>query len=357
MLKRLGLIFTSGLFKLCLVALAISGAGWITFGTPDTIKRAAGENKIYDSAETDIVQSVKQETQGDGGRLPLDNPELEQAAKDAFPNKFLSQSGESIIDGFYGWLQGKTEQPEFSVDVSGAKQTFANGIGDYAQRRYDSLPACTLAELQNLTPEVQPLEVSCRIPGLVGSEVRDQVIAEIQNNKDFAGDTAFTPEDLPKDEQGKTITQNLAFAPKLYSLLKTLPWILGVLSLLLATAVLFLSQSKRRGLKSIAVTLFGTGLFLLIGPLLLNWIFGQMNNPAGTALQIGIFNMIRSLVNSYTSELIKFSATYTVIGLALLLSLWYQARTRKSVHPTEAGPPTQAQFPTASTSTEDKKFQ
>lgn len=356
MLKRFGLIFSSGLLKLALLSLALMGAGWLVFSTPDNIKKAAEESGLYDSAVTDILENAKQEARGSDTQLPLDDPELEQAAKDAFPSELLSRNSESIIDGIYGWLQGKTDEPEFSVDLNDAKQTFASGIGDYAQRRYESLPACTLQQLRGLSPNIEPFEVTCQAPGLSGAMVREKVLAEIQNNQGYLDDTNFTADDLPKDKQGRTATQNLAAAPAVYSLLRVLPWILGLESILLALVVLFWSDTKRRGLRTIGLTILGAGLFLLIGSWLLNWIFQRMNNPSGEALETSLISMIRSLVSAYNSALTKFSAAYIVGGLGILGTLWYLGRTRKSVHPTMANSPS-SQMPNtnADSTTEDNK--
>jgi hypothetical protein len=328
MLKRFGLILSSGLLKITLFSLALAGAGWMTFGTPDNLKKAADESKLYDSAVTNVLDAAKQDAQSQTDtQLPLDDPKLEQVAKDAFPPELLSKNSGSIIDGFYAWLQGKSESPQFSVDLTQAKQQLATGVADYAKQRYEGLPPCTIQQLQAIDPNnVDAFEVNCRVPGLASDTVYQRVLGEIQNSDGFLQDTTFTADDLPKDEQGRSVTDNLAAAPDLYNLFKSLPWILGILSVLFGVGVLFLSETKRRGLRSLGITLLGTGIFLLIGSWLIGWAFKQINNTQGDAFQNSLIDALSSLVNTYNGNLLKFVLAYILVGAGILLALWYQNR-------------------------------
>ncbi len=325
MVKKFLLVASSSLLKITLFSLALTGAGWMVFGTSDKIKQAAEENSLYDSAVEIVLENAKEEALSGNEQLPLDNPEIQAAAENAFPPELLSQNSGSIIDGFYTWLAGETPTPQFSVDLTDAKQRFADGVGDYAVKRYEALPPCTFAQLQTLSPDVDPFSVDCRPPGLLGSTIRERVVTEILNSEEFLKDAVFTAEDLPKDEQGRTIAQNFEAAPDVFSALRLLPWILGISSLLLATAVLFLSEDKRKGLRRIATTLLGTGAFLAVGSLLITYLFNQMNQPED-AFQSSAAGVAKSLAGEYNAALMQFYIVYIAVGAGILLTLWYQNR-------------------------------
>ena len=335
MLKRLGFIVSSGLLKVTLFSLALAGAGWMTFNSPENIKQAANDSNLYDSAVTNVLDSAKQEAEGQNSQLPLDDPRIEAAAKNAFPPELLSQNSESIIDGVYGWLEGKTDQPQFSVDLQDAKQNFSNEVADYAQTRYEALPPCTFEQLRGLSAEVEPFEVDCKVPGLTGTAIRDKVFSSILGSEEFLKDTTFTFDDLPKDEQGRSVTQNLAAAPDIFKLLGTLPWILGILAVIFAIGGLFFAENKRRGLKSIAITLLSTGIFLFISSLLVSWSFKQVNSTSQNPFEASLVGALITLVDKYNDALLKFIVIYVVIGAGILLSLWYQNRTNKTIHETD----------------------
>lgn len=324
MFKRFARILSSSFLKISLFTLALAGATWMTFSTPDAIKQAADDSNIYQTAVDNILDTAKKNIRSQDAQLPIDQPEIEQAAREAFPADLLSKNSGSIIDGFYAWLQGKTEQPEFSVNLSEAKQSFASGAADYAVKRYESLPPCTLAQLRTLDAEVDPFSVDCRPPGLASVSVRQEVIDKILGSPEFLADTNFTAEDLPKDEQGRTVTENLSKAPDAYNVLRTLPWILGLLSAVFGIGVFLLSDTKKQGIKSIGITLLGTGLFIGIGALLADWTFKQVNSQAKEPFADSLISITTSLIQSVNGNLLKFYASYILLGTVILLSLWYQ---------------------------------
>lgn len=326
MLKRLGRFLSSSFLKLSLFLLALTGAGWMTFGTPNAIKQATDDSNIYQATVDTILESAKQSAKDQSTQLPIDQPEIEQAARDAFPADLLSKNSTVIVDSVYGWLQGKTDQPTFSVDLTEAKQNFANGVADYAVRRYESLPPCTVAQLRTLNTEVDPFKVECRPPGLVSASVRQEVLDKILASPEFLADTSFTAADLPKDEQGRTVTENLSRAPDAYSLMRSLPWLLTALVIVLGLGVLYLSDTKRQGLRSIGITLLGTGLFLGIGALLITWSFDQMNHQPKESFNDSLVRAATSLMTTFNENLLKFYVSYIVMGIIILANLWYQNR-------------------------------
>lgn len=330
MIKKFGLLFSSGLLKITLVSLALAAAGWATFGSPDAIKQGAAENGLYENIITNILEDAKQNAGGQDTQLPVDRPEIEQAAKDAVSSEELKKNGETVIDSFYGWLQGTTQQPEFSLDFNEAKNRFATNVADYAQSRYEGLPECTLEQLQSLTPDVDPLTVECRAPNISGSVVRERVLQSILSSNEFSQDASFTSNDLPKDENGNTFTEVYSGAPDTYKLLGSLPWILGLLSIILGLGVLLLSENKRKGLRSIGVSLLGTGLFLAIGAWIISLVFKYMNSQVRDPFQLSITGIMKTLVDTYNGTVLKYAAAYVLLGAVILLSMWYQRRQQKS---------------------------
>lgn len=326
MFRRFAYLTSSGLLKLSLFTLALAGAGWMTFGTPDAIKQAADEGGLYGGAVTNILENAKKDAESSTTYLPLDDPEIEKAARDAFPPDLLKQQGESVIDGVYAWLRGETDKPAFSIDLTEAKQRFATNVGNYAQRRYESLPPCTLQQLRTLSTDVDPFTVECQAPGVSGATVNETVQREILQSDQFLEDTNYTAEDLPKDPQGRTAFDNLESAPEMYRLLGTLPVLLGIVSVVTAIGVMLLAEDKRRGLKAIGVTLLGTGIFLGLGALIISWSFNQMNGVSGEAFQDSLIATVRALTSTYNANLLKFYLTYILVGAAIIVTLRYQKR-------------------------------
>jgi hypothetical protein len=250
------------------------------------------------------------------------------------PSEFIQSNSESFIDSLYAWLSGKTEQPQFTVDLTEAKQKLIDGVAAAAQNRYEGLPICTLEQVRSLGTDIDPFNAPCQPPGLASSAVQEKVRTELASNQEFLKDTVLTAEDLPKDEQGRTVTDNLAAAPDAYNLAKSLPWLLALVSLLLAAAVVFLSDTKLRGLRSIGITLLGTGIFLFIGSFLITYAFNQANKPGklvqeGNDFNANIIAGLQSMSDSFNSALMRFYIAYILIGAGILLALWFRNRGQK----------------------------
>lgn len=320
MFKRFLLISSSALLKLTLFSLALAGAGWMVFGTPNKIKQAADDSGLYSSAVDSVLETTKKQALQDNSALPLDQPELVQVAKNAFPPELLSKNSETIINGFYSWLKGDTASPQFSVDLTQAKQDFANGVGDYAVKRYEALPACTYAQLRTMDTNVDPLSVNCRPPGLLSTTVGEKVRSELLGSDGFLKDTTFTANDLPKAENGKTLAENMSAAPTVFTAFRLMPWVLSLLGLLFATGVLLLSKDKRQGLKTVSITLIGTGIFLMLGSLLISYLFNKMNQPKDT-FGASAASVAKTLTADYNSALMRFYIVYIVLGIAILIAL------------------------------------
>lgn len=330
-MKKFGRFLSSGLLKLSLLVLAFSGAAWLTFSTPENIKKAANESNIYSSAVDNILDSAKKDALKGDANLPLDQPEVIAAAKAAFPPELLSSSSETIIDGVYDWLGGKTDKPQFAVDLTDAKQKLAVGLADYAQKRYEALPVCSTTQLRNLSPDVDPYALECKPPTLSSSTVRQQVLDKILLSPDFLKDTTFTADDLPKDEQGRNVTENLEPARNVFQASRLMPWLAGLIALLCAIAVVFWSDTKKQGLKSVGITLVGTGLFIGIGAYLIAWTFDQANKQQGSSFQQSLVSALKSLVGSFNSGLMKFYVSFVAIGAMVLLALWFQNRQNNTI--------------------------
>lgn len=335
MFKKFLLLSSSGLLKITLFTLALVAAAWMTFSTSGAPKKALEQSGVYDDVVKTVLDETQKSVEQEGGDIPVNEPQIQAAVSKAFPPEFLQQNVEGVIDGIYAWLHGDTEAPEFTIDITAAKQTVVAGAADYAVSRFEGLPVCTLDQLRALGTNIDPFNAPCRPPGLTSAQVRSEAEAQLANQDEFLKDTVITADDLPKDEQGKTATQNLEAAPGIFQMLAWVPWVLALLALLFALGVLFLSESKRKGIKSIGVTLVGVGVFLLIGTLLISYLFNQANQPGrlvqeGNAFSANIVRGLQSIIDTYNQTVMKYYIVYILLGGGTLLVLWFQNRDNKN---------------------------
>lgn len=331
-LKALGRVISSVFLKLSLLVFALAFSFVAVLGAPDTLKQGLKDNNIYDQAVGLALDAAEKPGQEDAdsqlGSLPLDEPEVRQAAQSAFPADTLETWGGQIIDGFYGWIEGKTEKPEFQIDMTAQKQAFAQNIADAAEQKAMSLRPCTRQEaLQLARQEIDLFNLPCRPPIDLASE-KQRLVSEIENNNNFFGDNVITSEDLVSDptQQEQFKTHPL---PTIFQSAKRLPVIAVVIALLSAACLLWLSDDKRRGFRKVGLVFVSSGAFLLVMTLLFGYLFNQANGPDSLSklpgaetggLQAPLMEVMKYLLDVFNNKVITITLIYLLIGAGLLLA-------------------------------------
>ena len=175
--------------------------------------------------------------------------------------------------------------------------------------------------------------MSCLPPGLNIDEQRQSLVNQIANNKEFLGDPVITANNLPKDAQGRTVEQRLKRVPQAYQLAVLLPWVLGASGLLCGAVWLLLFEDKRKGSKAISTTLIGTGVFLLVSTLLINFVFNKLNQSklVGGDLQAAMARVAKDLSQQVNRNILVFGGVY--LGLGLILFAVLKLTAPKHLHP------------------------
>ncbi len=160
----------------------------------------------------------------------------------------LQKVAESVIDGFYNWLNGQDKKVEFSVDLSVTKATFVDAIVSYARNKVSTLADCSPAQLQQ---ETDIFSIACKPP----TAVIDQSEADLRkqlNSDEFFPDTVVTdktvfnsdtksPTDLRFDEQNSDVPYYFGQARQIFT------WLM-ILAVALAFFVAFLGKNIRKGI-------------------------------------------------------------------------------------------------------------
>ncbi len=268
--RRTLVIVAASVFTL-LLFLTILATAVAVIVTPDHLKGWFKDSGAYTNFVDAALKSLPHDTsKGEGDDL-LAQPGGQAAAKKAFPPELLQRSAENFIDGTFAWLEGDTAKPTFSIDLSGAKQAFATGIGDYALQRYTALPLCTPGQVL-ATDDI--LSVPCRVQGVDITPAINQKVQEIATGKELLEKPVITPETLESNSgetPQKPFYETMSELPKAYQFSKVIPYIVGGLAILSAVVIIFASTTKRSGLKRIAIPLLVGAALLFISMLVINF--------------------------------------------------------------------------------------
>ncbi|MDZ7744443.1 MAG: hypothetical protein U5K77_01635 [Candidatus Saccharibacteria bacterium] len=340
--RKLGRILSAIVLKLSLVGFAVAFALLAVIGTPEPLKTSLGQSGVYSAAVDSVIEASAEETDQS---LPLDEPAIQQAARDAFNPWLLEQSAHRMIDGLYAWLEGDTDEIEFTIDLSDAKALFIERVADYAEQRVNNLRPCTQAEAFQLAQQdsIDPFELDCR-PPVVISQYRDDIIRELEQSEDFLDDPVITAESLA-DQEGATTNEPWQEAPAAFQRLQWMPLATGLFAFAAAVFLIALHANRRSGLRQVSMIIFSTGVLVLISALVLDYLIrhniaqGMLFDMQDTVLQGALVSTSVALYGYFSRAFILISAIYLMSG-AISLGIFWLLRKPKNT-PDTSQPPRQ----------------
>jgi hypothetical protein len=310
-------------------------------GSPTPVKHLLAESGIYNSVVGSALDQA-QKSSGDSNDVSLSDPAIKKAAKESFTPQVVQQSSEKAINGVYDWLNGKTTQPEFNVDLTNVKATFAEKVGKAAEERAATLPTCTTAPTST-----DPFSVTCLPRGVTPAQIGAQAKNDVLSSQGFLEHPNITADSIKNSDTNQSVFNGqLKDAPKQYQRVKKTPYILAILTILTTVGIVFLSVSRRQGIKHVGRILITTGLIMLVFAWVLNRVAihnvipkMQLDNKV---LQADIQKMSTDLVHNIDQNYVAFGGTYAVLGILAIAGALWIGRNPKSAAPTATESPESA---------------
>lgn len=323
------------------------------FGNPARVKSLLSESKVYDKAVSAVLNNAQRdaETNGTASDVSLQDPAVQAAAKQAFSPQLLEKTANTFIDANYAWLQGKTSTPQFNIDLTSAKQDFANRVGQYVQTRLAGLPVCTAAQQAALQIPVDSLSVSCR-PATLDPKTEGARITSEVNSSDFLSKPVLTPDTLGRDQSSqnkKPYYLQASKLPQIYRLAQKAPLILGAIALLSALLIIITAPERRRGWRRIGAVFLAAGIVLIASKFIADVAVHRLEQ---TKSHDGIVSQLQQprndVLNKAEAELVQANLIAGVIFVVLAVAIFgglYQTRESKPRKPivTREVPPPQRQ--------------
>jgi hypothetical protein len=341
---------------LLLLATAVNFSILRIVGSPGPVKQILSESGIYNSVVGNALDQAKKSS-GGSSEVSLTDPAIKNASEESFNPHVVQDSSEKVIDGVYGWLDGKSSKPDFSIDLSDAKNNFAEKVGQAAKTKAATLPVCTSAPTTT-----DPFSATCIPPGVTPAQVGEQAKNDVLKGQGFlehpvvtansfksatGNDSVFDGKlkNAPKQFQrakktpfilaGLTILAMLAIV--FLSATKKTPFILAGLTILAMLAIVFLSATKRKGLRHVGITLALVGALMLAIAWGLNRVVAQNITPKIIVENKVLQNSVRTLATDLAHRIDQnywiFGIAYTLLGLILIISTLFIGRNRSKKEP------------------------
>lgn len=298
---------------------------------PDKIETWLADSGIYDH----VVPALLSQAQDDAGKngtsisVSLKDPNVQAAAQSAFTSDVLRTSTNKFIDSNYDWLSGKTTKPEFTIDLTQAKQSFADKVGEYVQKHLAGLPACTPDQLAKIQIPVDPSTVSCRPGSLDPATEGKRVADEVANNSDFLEKPVITADTLNQDSNnpGEPYYQKLKNLPKFYQNTQKLAGFLALIAIICMVGIIFIHPSRRKGVRRIGTTFVVAGVLLIATKLVSDALTNRVENAvltSGTKNQLDapFTKFLHTVESQLTQSNMIFGIIFVIIGVAILVYLF-----------------------------------
>lgn len=346
--KKLALGVLSPLFIFLLFATAFD-IGFVGTAThPTTVKRLISESGLYSS----LIPSVLQQTESINtsvGTISATDPAIQKAATSAISPQFVKQNTETAIDSVYKWLDGSIAQPDFKIDLSGAKTSFAENAAAAVQQKLSGLPVCTTAQTAVLSQNGQfdAINAACLPRGITPQSAAAQVKDSIAGGKGFLENPTLSASDIKNSGSNQSVfSDQLKQAPKQYQRAKKTPLILSILTVLTGVGIVFLSSSWQKGLRHVGINLVVIGLLMLAFSYALNRAVSTKVVPQikvnNAILQQDIRNLATDLSQQVDRNYWIFGGLYTVFGVGGIAAAEIFRRRQPSSHTVADNSPPEA---------------
>jgi len=326
-LKNFAVYLLSSLLFLVLVLTVFATNINVIFAKPAKIETWFDQSGMYDGLVNAAIKKAKTSNSDNGsGGISLSDVAVQQAAKSAFSTQTIKTDVNKFIYGNYTWLEGKVAKPSFVIDLSGSKQLFAQQVGQYVTANLARVPVCTYAQSLNYLNS-DPLTTTCR-PSNVSAGSEGAKITEKLSGPTFISNTMISAETFGNSSttgKNKPYYNKFSQAPKIYQWATKAPMILGLLAFVSALGIVFMSRSRREGLRRVATTLAFVGIIFIVGKFVVEALSKTLEktlfkNSASDVSSVKV--QLTALINLFESEITKvflyFGITFIIIAALII---------------------------------------
>jgi hypothetical protein len=286
---------------ICLLGGAVSASLYLAFHAPDHLEQWTTKSNLAQSFSATIAQQAETLANGNAnaGDSALSGPIIQRAVRSAFPTSQLQQDIATVIASNYDWLQAKTVAPDFSIDLTSNKATFANAIAAYIKTRVNSLPICSTSTLLQLTT-FDPLASSCRPQNLSANTIANEVSQQLVSSTAYLATPVLTAASFtPK---GSTpYYRSFARAPQIYGDTTYVLIVFAAATIALVGLLLVALPGWRRGTRRVAGTFTIAAILLAAGSLLSDKIVSALQHnvlqSSGASIETAGRSVFQQAVN------------------------------------------------------------
>lgn len=293
-LRWLGITLCGYALILALLFMANSIVFSLISSSPTRMKNIISDSGVYAT-----IPNLISERSGASSEVnnALENPDVSRAIQEVFNSEFFQTSVESMLDSTYSWLNGQSATLSFSIDISKTKDDFISKAVDYRLATIETLPPCSLAQISG---DIDVLTLQCKPPyPLDAAQLKEQVRSELAANNEILSKESFNSGEI-KGQDGKPLSETMPNLPDNFQVAKNLPFVLGFCIILFSIGIIYISETKRKGLLVLSRFFIVAGIFTIFAPAAIRFMSDKLLNIASadqTTTQI-----VMPLLNEFNAQ-------------------------------------------------------
>lgn len=301
-----------------LVQLPFAFAISSVFSTPTNIDTALKEGGVYDSVVPLVLEEAGKKNNDPTSQQILADQGFKDAIVSSVEPSDIQAASQSAIGGIFAWLQGKTDQPEFTIDLSKPANQAVEKLAVYAQQRAVGLPPCTIQQLQTVDFQGDLLSIPCLPPGVSAAQVGQQFSEQAKQQVELLKEPVIDSKKLIKESDAAQLQESQL--PQFYQSLHSSKWFTLGLVVILVSLLIFARRDRLAGVRYVAILLLvAAG---VLGITLLMASLAQKNIPvANDKIAELVAKTLFNLANQIMSVVRWFVLGYAVAGITALVAV------------------------------------
>lgn len=316
-LRRIGAGIAVFLLLLSLLAVPLLVSLQGVVNSSATVKASLDKSGMYNAStgadlllENDNISPAVISDQG-----------IASALNNVITPSYIKGSSEKLLDNMYSYIHGDAPSPQLSIDVSDVKARFADNVAVYVKQKFNSLPTCKELMIPSTSLE-SLLQTPCVPIGVSSQQASEHARNEIMHITLFSNDRLDASTLVGIREA--SLNSALRDVRSAYPLFFTLVWALPILGVILAVAVLFLSDARRQGAKKVAKLLMSAGLINVVVGFIMLWLAEIVLGDSiqgGSTLFDSFEIMIQDLLSSLRIWWMGIAALFVVVSIVVFIAL------------------------------------
>lgn len=288
----------------------------------EEMKLLLGKKSVFESVSATLKTAADQSNATDepGVSDGADQVALNRVVDHYLTVETYNRAVNSIVDGTYDFLDGKTTQPTFSVPLTDNKAEFQAFVQNVFIERFNSLPVCPAGSVD---ATYNPLEASCR-PANYSSAQVSAFINDASSQPDFQ--QLYDNASINSEQIFNGANSNAAAQQQNWRLFKNLPWIIALIIVLAAGLLGLVFYSRRKSFKAVGWALLVPAGLGFITALIarqsfepaIKYVVKQIQDAG--PLKSLLDDLVGTVFKAINSRILLYSGIILIIAISLLIT-------------------------------------